>query len=480
MDILQHSQFYLVGIKGVAMTALAQCLIDAGKVVRGCDVAEAFVTQSALTQLRVEVDIGFDAPPPADTDCVIYTAAHQGWQNPVVTRAREAGIVVVSYAEAVAGLCNQKQGVAVCGVGGKSTVTAMIVWILEQLAETGLAARPSYVLGVGSVSGLPRTGRWQADTKNFIIEADEYVADPTAKQRGEQLIPKILYLKPATVVCTNLKFDHPDVFTDFEHTRRTFYQFFTQLQPNGTIIINGDDQELVALATRVTAERPDVQLVTFSEGSGDITFNHYASVQGKTTARLQLGSQELNLVLSIPGQFNVKNALAAIAAVRAIGVKPSDAVHALASFPSTKRRFEYLGTKRGVWYYDDYAHHPHEVAATIQALSEWFPSHRKIVIFQPHTFSRTKQLFTEFVTAFATAQEVLFTDIFASARESADPTITSDLLAEAVSLANPHAIVKNLHTNQAVADYLRSTTQSGDVVLTMGAGDVYHIHELII
>ena len=224
MHILDYQSFYLVGIKGVAMTALAQCLLDAGKVVKGCDVAEDFVTEKILSKLQIQIDAGFDHELPSNTDCVVFTAAHNGSSNAMVTKAQHLEIQTFTHAQALAELFNQKQGIAVAGVGGKSTTSAMIAWILEKTGQN-----PSFAIGVGNIPGLNKTGQWLSDSKVFVVEADEYATDPAAMATGSELVPRFAFYKPEITVCTNLKYDHPDVYRNFVHTQQVFADFFCQL-----------------------------------------------------------------------------------------------------------------------------------------------------------------------------------------------------------------------------------------------------------
>jgi UDP-N-acetylmuramate--alanine ligase len=213
-NLLDYHRFYLVGIKGVAMTALANCLHDAGKQIRGSDVAEDFVTLNQLQAINCPIDTSFEPNLINQSECVIYTAAHQGPQNPQVVAARAAGIPTFSHAEALGFLFNQKKGLAVCGVGGKSTTSAMITWIMCH-TTTPTTDQPSYAIGVGKIPGLAKTGQWQADNAYFVAEADEYVTDPHATTRGEKITPRFSYLRPFITVCTNLRYDHPDVYKNF-------------------------------------------------------------------------------------------------------------------------------------------------------------------------------------------------------------------------------------------------------------------------
>lgn len=469
--------WYLMGVKGVAMTSLAQILVDAGMTVRGADVAEDFVTAEVLKALPITIDVGFDHQLPSDVVTVVYTGAHQGKFNPLVQQAVTAGIPILSQAEALAQFHNQKKGIAVCGVGGKSTTSAMITWILEKLGQN-----PSFSVGVGNIPGLNKTGRWSEQSDWFVTEADEYVIDPSAPKRGEPITPRFSFLKPFATVCTNLEYDHPDVYTSFDQTKAEYRKFFEQIKEGGVLVINQDSVGLIELVSSMESElvTRQINLVRFGETApADWVLSNYRAAEGKTSATLTYNSTNFELSLQIPGKFNLKNAQAALAAVVALGVDPQAAVTALADFPSTLRRFQFMGNKNGVSYYDDYGHHPHEVVAAIQALADWYPDRRKVIAFQSHTFTRTKQLFTDFVAAFEKADNVVMLDIFPSAREAFDASVTSELLCETIHTKFPQIEATNSKTIPALAEHLRTALKPGDVCLTIGAGDIYHVHELI-
>jgi UDP-N-acetylmuramate--alanine ligase len=466
MELFNFNSFYLVGIKGVAMTSLAQLLLDAGKSVRGSDVPENFPTKIQLDRLESKIDTNFNTPLPTDVDCVIYTGAHQGQQNPQVKWAKEHKIFTLSQAQALAYFFNQKQGIAVCGVGGKSTVAAMITWIL-----TKQQLNPSFSVGVGNIPGLEKTGAW-TDAKYFVAEADEYVEDPTVK--STEIVPRFSYLKPIITICPNLRFDHPDVYKDLAHTQAVFKQFFAQTDPNGALIVNGDDASLVELAKQA---HPHV--LTFGENEpADFRLTSYESHTGQTNVKFSYRDKIYEFSLQIPGKFNALNALAAIAAATFLDSE-SLTNHQLSTFRSTSRRFENLGVINGVQCYDDYAHHPHEIKAAIEALNEWYPTERKVIAFQSHTFSRTKKLFNEFVDSFAGSTEIVMTDIFSSAREKADPTISSTKLCETISKKYPKIKTQNLGTNKKLAEYFKKELKPGDIFLTLGAGDIYEVFDLL-
>jgi|SRR5579859_4958306 len=469
MNFLSYHHYYLVGIKGVAMTALAQCLVDAGKTVRGSDVAEDFVTAKILKLSSMKVDVGFDGGLPGDTECIVYTAAHRAQQNPQVLLAIQKGLPVFSHAAALGELFNQKKGIAVCGVGGKSTTTAMIAWILSQTGND-----PSFAVGVGNIPGLEKTGQWRETSKYFVAEADEYVVDPSAPNRGEKIVPRFSFLKPFITVCTNLQFDHPDVYTDFNHTKKVYEEFFAGIKDGGVLIINGDDEDLNDVAKKYT------RLLRFGKKTScDIRLEKFESKNGRTHSRFSFQGKSYELTLQIPGEYNVMNALAAISACSVAGVEVVDSIKTLSEFRSTMRRSEFVGEKNGIRFYDDYAHHPDEVRQVIHAYKEWFPQSRLVVAFQSHTFSRTKALFNEFVEAFAEANEVAMINIFPSAREVADPSVSSDLLCEKIHERFPRIIAQNFKTIENLAEHYRKNLRSGDIFLTVGAGDIYLVHGLI-
>lgn len=475
MHILDFQNFYLVGVKGVAMTALAQCLIDAGKHVRGCDVEDQFVTEKILTQLQVAIDSGFTHSLPEGVDCVIFTAAHNGSSNPVVLSAHQQQIPTLTHAEALADICNQKQGVVVSGVGGKSTTSAMIAWILDKTGN-----QPSFAVGVGNIPGLEKTGQWHPDSQVFVAEADEYATDPAAIASGSELVPRFAFFKPSITVCTNLKFDHPDVYRDFAHTQQVFGDFFTQLKPQGVLVVNGDDRTLLELAAQTQAQRPDIVVETYGENeSSSLQISAYKSQDGVTTATLKHRGATAQLALRIPGKYNIQNAAAAVLVSLKLGLTLELACQALATFNSTQRRAEFIGEKRGVLYYDDYAHHPSEIQQVIHAFRDWYPHRKLVVAFQAHTLSRTKALFELFGSAFAAADEVAMLDIFTSAREVDDKSITSDDLCAEIKKQAPHVQAVNYHTLPRLAEYLASEIEPESVVLTLGAGDIYKVHDLI-
>lgn len=470
-----YTHIHLVGIKGVAMTALAQCLFDIGHLPTGSDVEEDFVTSEVLKKFGFNIARGFspDHISP-DVDLVIYTGAHSGKQNVEVQEAMKRGVPVMTHAEALGKLMEGKRGISVCGTGGKSTTSAMIAWILEYAGK-----KPSYAIGVGNVPNLERTGRYSEESEWFVAEADEYAVDPTGDHR-----PRFIYQHPNAIVCTNLDYDHPDIYKDFDQMKKTFSDFFETVED--CVYVNADNDVLLSIFTSLREQEKinfESCSVGFSEKS-DYRLIDLGILDGNSKYRIEytgsaerqpfvFGTTAWEGSLLIPGQHNIRNAgLAIVTVMNECDVKPEVAVEALATFASTMRRFEYKGKIGDVEMYDDYAHTPDEIHSTIQALREYRPGKRIVVAFQPHTYSRTKALFDGFVQELSQADEVILLDIFASAREAADPTVSSHLLA-----SNIRNTTYEIHSYEELAQKLSEILKPGDVFISMGAGDIYKVYE---
>ena len=465
--------YFLVGIKGVAMTALAECLVEAGKKVSGTDVAEEFVTQGQLEKLiqkgKLSVKVGFDPQVlPKDAEVVIYSGAHQGIHNPVVQFAEKKGLKIYSHAQALAGLFNANCGWAVSGTNGKSTTTAMLADALEKLG-----AEPNYAIGVGSVTGLEKIGRYHREAitgldreRIFVAEADEYAEDVTQVDHQEGLKwARMSYLEAQTVVITNLSYDHPDVYLNLEHLQKIFIEWLEKIKPAGNLIVNGDQESLEPIIKAGRESRPDVKIVTFGvKKQNDFCLS------------------EVNFKLEMFGEHNRENALAALATLVTNGFDQEKAIKALNSFQGLKRRLEFLGEIRGAKYYDDYAHHPDEIKVALESIHQVYPDKKIVAIFQSHTFSRTRELFGGFVKSLLLADQVLLLDIFPSAREEYDPQTKADQMVDALNREKGEKeFARNLHDIQGIANYCRQNLrgEKREIVLNMGAGDSYHFFELL-
>ena len=409
--ITKAKNIHFVGIKGIAMASLAVWAKEAGKIVTGTDVGEQFPSDEVLTTAGISFDVGFD-PKHIDQykpDLVVYTGAHGGRDNEEVQHAAKKGIALLPHGKALGLAMEGHRQITVAGSHGKTTVTAMIAMIL---AKAGLD--PSYAIGSGMISGLGLPGHFGRG-EWFVAEGDEYVTDP-----GHDQTPRFLWQKPEILVITNIDLDHPDVYPDLDSIAAAFDRLASQSK---TVI---------------------------------------------TTRDLSLDTDTVKLL--VPGVHNQLNARLAIAAAKRSGVSDGQARAALEGFGGAKRRFEKIGEKDGILFYDDYAHHPAEIAATLAAARGVFPKNRIIAIFQPHTYSRTKALMDEFAHSFGDGDVIILTDIYASAREHDTMGITGETLAHETK--KYHENVQFAATKHDVKTYLFSILTSGDIVFFMGAGDI--------
>ena len=419
-QLKQAKRIYFVGIKGVAMAALAIWAKEAGKIVAGSDVAEEFPTDEELKKAEIDVHEGFEEAHLVafKPDFVVYTGAHGGRENPQVVYAKEHDIPSLPHGQALGLAMNGKRQISVAGSHGKTTTSAMIATIL---AETGLD--PSYAIGCGSIRGLGAAGH-AGKGDWFVAEADEYVTDP-----GHDLTPRFLWLKPEVLAVTNIDYDHPDAYPDLPAVQKAFIA----LQKQSTV-------------TFISAE--DEASSVLKKAGNVVTFGL---------------SEKLNtLKLQIPGRHNMLNAAAAAAVCEHIGIEWEVIKQGLERFGGTKRRFEKLGEFRGALIYDDYAHHPKEIEVTIAAFRDKFPKRRLVVVFQPHTYSRTKALLRDFAQAIGKADISLVTDIYASARETQKE---EGLAWKLGGVYTP--------TKKDVSGWLAKECKTDDVVVFMGAGDIY-------
>jgi len=394
-------------------------------------------------------------------DLVVYGAAHQGEDNPEVKKAKELGITALTQGEVLGLFFNRKQGISICGVGGKTTTAAMLATILEKADY-----HPSYMIGAGSVSSLAFPGKYDKNGKIFVTEADEYACSINDKT------PKFCHQKPKMIILTNLAFDHPDVYRDEEETLKVFKNFIQTLPKDGKLIANGDSSLIRRLIKKVK-----VPILTYgTKSGGDYLLTDYRIKDGKGYFSLKGLNQEF--CLRVPGLHNALNAAGAIIAAKLVGVGEKSISQGLEQFLGTKRRFEKIGQINSTLLYDDYAHHPLQLRATLKAAKQWLPNKRIIAIFQPHTYSRTKALLKEFARSFDQADQVIITDIFASAREKDNLGITSQDLVEEIKPNQKNVIYCS--NKKATVEYLKKQDLENSAIFTLGAGDIFLWHEEIL
>ncbi len=426
MNLSEAKTIHCVGIGGIGVSALAQMFARRGIAVSGSDVALSPVT-AQLKKYGVKIHIGHNAKNvPRSCDAVIYTKAISG-ENPELIEAQRRGVPAFSYSQALGEVSHNAYTIAVAGSHGKTTTTGMIGWALMRAKKDPTIVIGSFLSGVKSnfVAG---------SGPHFVVEACEY-------QKS------FLDIHPTIAVVTNIDDDHLDYYKTKANLFRGFVQFVSQIPRSGFLVCNLGDPVLKRLALRARCHIVDSS------------------------------KEKIHFPLSVIGQHNVRNAQDAAAALRIVGLSSAAIKDGLSSFTGTWRRQEYKGTKNGILVYDDYAHHPTEIKATLDAFAGAFLGRRIIVAFQPHLYSRTKLLFGDFVKSFDGASAVVVLPIYA-AREKKDPSITSQMLVAALKKRGVGAMYAA--SLQTAAGRIKRLAQRGDIVLTMGAGDVYAVGDLFL
>lgn len=443
--LARQAPVHFMGVGGAGMCALAELLLRHGGRVSGCDLKESQAMRD-VAALGAEVHVGHDAAHAEEASALVVTAAVPP-SHPELLRAMERGIPVLKRAQALGAWVNQGRVVAIAGTHGKTTTTAMAT---EILAAAGM--EPTGLVGgrVASWEGNLRFGSGDL----YVVEADEY-------DRSFHT------LTPDVAVVTNLEADHLDIYGDLEGVRAGFRTFLEGVREGGRVAVCADDPGAARLLASVARGGLSYGL---SAGSR-LRAVEVRTGAGATRFRvMEDGADRGEFSLPLGGEHNLRNALGAAAAARALDADWSAIGQALAGFRGVGRRFERLGEVAGVHIVDDYAHHPTEIRATLEAARASFPGCRLVVAFQPHLYSRTRDFHGEFGTALAGADVTWITDVF-PAREAPIPGVTGEMVVRATEEAGGgdvryHASVDDL--SEALADDLRP----GDVLLTLGAGSV--------
>ena len=439
---------HLVGIGGVSMSALAEILLGMGVRLTGSDINESPVIERLRT-LGIEVTIGHFAETVRGAGFVIRTAAARE-ENIEIMEARRLGIPVFERGQAWGYIMSgYKNAVCVSGVHGKTTTTSMVTHIL-------LAAETDPTIMIGGT--LPVLGSGYRVGKGDVIalESCEYYNS-------------FHCFCPTVAVVLNVDADHLDFFKDINDLKSSFCKFASLVPDGGTIVCNGDDINTMEALSSLGRE-----LLTFGMGKDARVRGVNVSASGRTPSMdvLYDGEPFCKVTLQIPGVHNLINALASTAVAIAIGIPAKAIEEGLSGYTGVSRRFEYKGSLNGADVYDDYAHHPSELHALLDAVST-LEYKRVILAFQPHTFSRTKALFSDFVEELGRADFTFLAEIYA-ARERNDIGITSEDIAQAVSGA------KYCREFSALASEIAGIAREGDIVLTVGAGDIYKVGEALI
>ncbi|GIP54981.1 UDP-N-acetylmuramate--L-alanine ligase [Paenibacillus vini] len=442
----QHVHF--IGIGGYGMSAIARVMLEMGYTVTGSDVAAQELTEK-LAAKGAKIYIGHTAEQVHGADLVVYSTALPK-DNVERVEAEERGIPILHRSQMLARLLNERQGVAVAGAHGKTTTSSMIALVMEQCGTD-----PTYIIG-GEIMDIGTNAK-AGQGKFVVAEADE--SDGS-----------FLQYHPSLGVVTNIEADHLENYGgDFGRLKEAYVQFLNQIKADGKAVICGDDSNIIELLPSLKC-----QTITYGIDSAcDYTAEQIKLGDRQVSFIMKHGERELGKVeLSVPGKHNVYNAMATIIVCLEAGIPFAEITAAIIRFHGAKRRFQVLGESGGILVIDDYAHHPTEIEATIAAAKA--TGKRIIAVFQPQRYTRTFFLLDAFSRAFSGADEVIITDIYSPAGEKQIEGVSSSKLVELIK-QNSNAGARYLSTKQDVIADLEGRLQPGDLVLTMGAGDIWKV-----
>lgn len=430
------------------MSAIARVMLEMGYTVTGSDVASQELTEK-LAAKGAKIYIGHTAEQVHGADLVVYSTALPK-DNVERVEAEEMGIPILHRSQMLARLLNERQGVAVAGAHGKTTTSSMIALVMEQCGTD-----PTYIIG-GEIMDIGTNAK-AGQGKFVVAEADE--SDGS-----------FLQYHPALGVVTNIEADHLENYGgDFGRLKEAYVQFLNQIKPDGKAVVCGDDANIKELLPKLSCK-----VITYGiDGDSDYRAENINLGDRHVTFVMKHRDRELGAVeLSVPGKHNVYNAMATIIVCLEAGIPFEAITKAITGFHGAKRRFQVLGENNGILIIDDYAHHPTEIEATIAAAKA--TGKRIIAVFQPQRYTRTFFLLDAFSRAFGEADEVIITDIYSPAGEKQIEGVHSSKLVDLIKTnSNPGA--RYLPTKQDVIADLRDRLQPGDLVLTMGAGDIWKV-----
>ncbi len=455
IDLNNHKKIHCIGIGGIGLSAIAEILLNKGFQVTGSDMKESEITDRLIRDGAC-IFLGHRSKNVEGADLVVYSAA-VGLDNPELQRAAQLGIPAITRAEMLGLLMkDHENSIAIAGTHGKTTTTSMVSLILEDAGR-----QPTILVGgnLEKINGNVQVG----EGSYFVTEACEYM-------------DSFLSLHPKIEIILNIDSDHLDYFKDIDHIVSSFHKF-ASLVPEDGLIIAYDANPFVHSVIR---EMDNVITFGFSEGCDyyvkDIGFDE----SGLPSFRVFNYTGELcAMKLAVPGEHNILNALAAFSCCRELGVETGSIVRTLESFQGTQRRFDFIGiTDNQVRVIDDYAHHPTEIRATLAAAAN-IPHKDLWCLFQPHTYTRTMALFDDFTEAFDGADKIIMAEIYA-AREKNIHKISSKELVNEIKKKYPGKEVYYFSRFEDIANFVADNSSSGDLVITMGAGDIYKVAEMIL
>jgi UDP-N-acetylmuramate--alanine ligase len=449
MNLEKIKKVHVIGIKGSGVIAVVEILHSRGVEISGSDTDEKFFTNEILDRLGIKYNEKFSPENiPTDVDAVIYSTAYNEKNNLEFQEAKRRNLEMISYPEILAELFNQKYGIAVCGTHGKTTTSAMLAHVLKELGTDPSAVIGSQVVGW---EGNAISGKGEF----FVAETDEFQN-------------KLRLYNPKGTILTSVDFDHPDFFSTFSDYKKAFKDFVARIPKGGFLVVWGDSVDTLEIAEEATCS---VLTYGFSkENNYQIVSRDLEKFEVEYDGKI-LGSFETKLV----GQHNILNAVSVIVVCHKLNLDLEKTREALKNFQGTKRRFEYIGERNGAILIDDYGHHPEELQATLKGAREIYPQKNIWAIFHPHSYSRTQVMLGEFAQSFSDANQVIVLDIYGSARENSGEVNSKDL----VDLINKYDRDKAQYipTIEEIVEFLKDKIGSEDVVLCIGAGNVFEVAE---
>ena len=452
--------------------SLAILLAQMGKVITGSDVISAPSSPTGKIPERLSIKVSYDdhfpvTDLPIDTDLVVYTI-HGGKNNPQVKEAERKGIEVITQAKLLSEVTKLFQNsIAVAGVNGKTTTTAILAQTLENLGTN-----PSYIVGTNNLGEkLPANF---GNFENFVFEADEYAIDPPINLKS-----KLSLMYPTHAIITNVSHDHPDIYPNYSDIENIFADFISKfVDKPQNLVVCGDDQNLMKIVDRFPDLKNQVITYGFEDSNAFQILERKENQTGSMMALKYNGKSKIELSLPFWGEKNMLNAASVVAMLTSLGYDLGAISQAMKNISIPARRMQIVFENEYFTLIDDYAHHPDAIVNLIKTMKSIFKGRRLVLIFEPHTFSRTLSLRSEFVHALIASDLSIILPIFASRENEADfPTVQSEM-------DNAILVQKSAHlrkcTNENLMLFLKNNLQKNDVIVTAGAGKIYQHHQNII
>jgi UDP-N-acetylmuramate--alanine ligase len=443
------NKVHFVGIGGIGMSGIAEILLNQGFNVSGSDLQESENIEH-LRKCGAEIFIGHDSENIKDSEVVVYSSAVNPLKNPETIEAEKRNIPLLRRAEMLAEVARLNYCLAISGTHGKTTTTSICGLMMMKAGFD-----PTVIVG-GKLKGLGGTNARLGNGEWTVVEADEYDRS-------------FLQLSPSIAIINNIEEEHLDIYKDYDDLKITFTEFANKVPFYGFVALCIDEPGVRDILPQIKKK-----IITYGlSDQADITATNIQHEANSTNCTIiDRGKIIGELQINIPGIHNVKNALAALAVGIEIGIEFSIIKNAISEFTGVYRRFEIKGEKDGILVIDDYAHHQSEIKATLQAVRNGW-SNRIICVFQPHTYSRTQSFYKQFGSSFDNADILIVSGIY-PAREIAIPGVTGKLIADA-AIESGHKSVIYIEDKNMIIDELKKILKSGDIVITMGAGDIWHI-----